>query len=231
MSFETVEWALNQKLKPFQSLVLIRLCRHWNPNKGSFPSLTKIADDCGMSKQSVINQIKTLVESGLVRVEKRKRDDGSFTSNKYHPNLGSQISLPPSQRDLLPSQPDRGRGSQPNLLGVVKELDCNNTVSINTVNSNTVTKNNHFDILWKEYPKKVSKKMAEKAFIKAEKKIGFGVLLGKVKEYAESVEGKDSRYILHFATFLNQERWEDTFEKEGIDKQLRSDIAELARLR
>ena len=73
MSFETVEWALNQKLKPFTSLVLIRLCRHWNPNKGSFPSLSRIGEDCGMSKQSVISQIKKLVELNLFRVEKRKR--------------------------------------------------------------------------------------------------------------------------------------------------------------
>lgn len=62
---------------------------------------------------------------------------------------------------------------------------------------------------WKIYPRKVSKADAEKAFKKALATATSVLILEKTKKYAESVAGKDQKYIPHASTWLNGRRWED----------------------
>lgn len=66
-----------------------------------------------------------------------------------------------------------------------------------------------FNDFWNEYPKKVSKGLAEKAYKKAVKVVGHETLITGVKRYAEECRGKDATYIAHAATWLNGKRWED----------------------
>ena len=67
----------------------------------------------------------------------------------------------------------------------------------------------YFDQLWEEYPRKIGKAQAKKAFKTASKKINFYYLLPKYMSYVLTLEGKDTQFIPHLATWLNGERWND----------------------
>ena len=76
--------------------------------------------------------------------------------------------------------------------------------------------NTLFNILWKNYPKKVGREIAHKAFVKVfyEFKYGdvdkaFMQLKKRLEKYIYSIQGNDKQFILHFSTWLNQKRWND----------------------
>ena len=67
----------------------------------------------------------------------------------------------------------------------------------------------YFDQLWEDYPRKVGKAQAKKAFKTASKKINFYDLLPKYMAYVLTLKGKEEQFIPHLATWLNGERWND----------------------
>lgn len=70
----------------------------------------------------------------------------------------------------------------------------------------------HFDSFWKEYPKKVSKSVAQKQFVKLNPSL---YLLKKIMEdirqrkESEDWQKQKGEFIPYPATYLNQRRWED----------------------
>lgn len=69
-----------------------------------------------------------------------------------------------------------------------------------------------FDEWWSGYPRKTAKQKALDAYKRARKKQSSGFLLSKMREYAVAVAGNEKRFILHGATWLNGERWDDDLE-------------------
>ena len=89
-----------------------------------------------------------------------------------------------------------------------------------------------FDKFWKIYPRKIGKGKAKDAFNKAVLKTTLLTIMDAVSEYAQSVHGKDAKFIPHAATWLNQERWDDDIEApQGVDIEFRGMVNDLARLR
>lgn len=66
-----------------------------------------------------------------------------------------------------------------------------------------------FEKFWIEYPRKVAKGSALKAYARALAKTTPDVLLAAVKRFASECSGKEPQYIAHPATWLNGERWLD----------------------
>lgn len=68
-----------------------------------------------------------------------------------------------------------------------------------------------FDAFWSEYPRKVGKGAAKKAFEKARKKATLESLVSAVRRQkcGSQWTKDDGRFIPNPATWLNQERWED----------------------
>lgn len=66
-----------------------------------------------------------------------------------------------------------------------------------------------FEIWWTRYPKKQSKKPAEKAFVKARAKASLEQLNDGLTRYIESIAGKDPQFTALAGTWLNAERWND----------------------
>ena len=82
---------------PSRKLVLIKLADNANDKGECFPSYQHVADQCEISRRSVINHIDTLCEQGLVRKVYRSGEKGN-SSNVYILNLdGAKIS-PPSEK-------------------------------------------------------------------------------------------------------------------------------------
>lgn len=82
---------------PSRKLVLIKLADNANDKGECFPSYQHVADQCEISRRSVINHIDALCERGLVRKVYRSGEKGN-SSNVYILNLdGAKIS-PPSEK-------------------------------------------------------------------------------------------------------------------------------------
>ena len=71
-----------------------------------------------------------------------------------------------------------------------------------------------FKEFWKYYPKKVGKGQAIKAWVVNECEANSEEIIKALKKYPFS---DDKKFIPHPSTFLNQWRWEDTFEEENND--------------
>ena len=73
---------------PLRKLVLLKLADNASDLGECWPSYQHIADQCEISKRSVMNHIDALCDAGLVRKEYRPGPKGN-SSNVYHLNLHS----------------------------------------------------------------------------------------------------------------------------------------------
>lgn len=68
MSHIATNWAFSQKgLRPAEKLLLLCLADRHNPDQGCFPSQVRLADDAGMSRASVNENLTKLEAKGLIR--------------------------------------------------------------------------------------------------------------------------------------------------------------------
>ncbi len=72
-----------QGLKPREFIVYCCLVKHSDKNGVCFPSRRLIAEECRIDKKTVDAAIISLEKAGLVKKKKRRRQDGSNTSNAY----------------------------------------------------------------------------------------------------------------------------------------------------
>ena len=70
-------------LKPREFIVYCCLVKHSDKNGVCFPSRRLIAEECCVDKKTVDAAIINLEKAGLVKKKKRRRQDGSNTSNAY----------------------------------------------------------------------------------------------------------------------------------------------------
>jgi hypothetical protein len=66
-----------------------------------------------------------------------------------------------------------------------------------------------FDSFWKNYPKKVGKEAARKAFAKALKITDVNRIMVGLEALRIEVAGKDPKFTPHPSTWLNEGRWDD----------------------
>ncbi len=120
MSFDAIKWAVDQKLPCPQKMVLLMLASHTNGHTGRCdPSLVRLADECGMSRDSLINQIKRLESSKKLTVIREK--DGEINlRNKYKLHFDEGGS---SSQRLGGVVAQNDQGSNPMPLGVVAQND------------------------------------------------------------------------------------------------------------
>ena len=71
------------RLKPRDNAVYCCLVKHIDKNGVCFPSRRLIAEECCIDKKTVDAALRSLEKIGLVKKQKRKRQDGSNTSNLY----------------------------------------------------------------------------------------------------------------------------------------------------
>ena len=77
-----------------------------------------------------------------------------------------------------------------------------------------------FSAFWYEYPRKVGKQNARKAFDNALNRCSFGEIMEAIRNQTISgmIKGND-RFTPHAATWLNGDRWEDEIEQfSGISE-------------
>ncbi|WP_394230172.1 helix-turn-helix domain-containing protein [Shewanella colwelliana] len=113
MSMELMVKAMKAKVgNPLRKLVLIKLADNASDSGECWPSYQHIAEQCEISRRSVMNHVKNLEKEGFLRREFRKGEKGNST-NIFHLNLASFNTVRPSaadslggERDSLPSAGD-----------------------------------------------------------------------------------------------------------------------------
>jgi hypothetical protein len=111
MSMELMVKAMKAKVgNPLRKLVLLKLADNANDQGECWPSYNYIAEQCEMSRRSVMDHVKKLELSGFLRREYRKGVKGN-SSNVFHLNFdeksglgGESPALPPSESPALPSE-------------------------------------------------------------------------------------------------------------------------------
>lgn len=116
MSFQAMAWAVGLKLPTREKFVLLMLANYASNDKGDcYPSLSRLAEDCGMVNNTVIAAIQRLEFLGALSVQRRKMD-GVNLPNVYRLHLDWRGSAP----DALPVQQVQG-GSAPDAHEPINE--------------------------------------------------------------------------------------------------------------
>ena len=84
--------------------------------------------------------------------------------------------------------------------------------------ANRTSYDSQFEEFWKLYPKKSSKKKAYEAFNRVMKKHSYETILSGLEKYVSHIKKTkiESRYILHGASFLNGERFNDEYDESDL---------------
>ncbi|PEY19548.1 DNA replication protein [Bacillus anthracis] len=123
------------RLSHKEMAVYMVLCRHLNQETGScFPSLPTIGKKVGMSKNTVIKALNTLIEIGYVTKEKRSSKEQGDMSNVYYVNDVHYLNGGVHQMN---------RGGSGDERGGVHELNSNNT-NLNNTNLTISSSKNPF---------------------------------------------------------------------------------------
>lgn len=169
-----------------------------NQDQAAWPSKATIGDRTDLSPRTVQRCIAELRDAGWIKVAERSRANGSQTSNTYIVmRIRGDINVSGGETTASPPEPD------PLELKFVTEEHIVHPQADEQHNEQP------FDIWWAEYPRKVRKPEARKAYVKATKKVGHDRLLEAMRTYRD-LDGRVAKgFILHPATWLNQECWND----------------------
>ena len=234
MSMDLMVQAMKIKVgNPLRKLVLLKLADNASDLGECWPSYQHIADQCEISKRSVMNHIQALCECGLIKKELRTGPKGN-SSNVYQLNLRSARDSPGgSASRSLPGATDSllGAGDSPGgSAGAAPRISHSFEPVIESVNepikhtgasadasaparSAKQDYSPEFETAWQDYPKRAggnSKAAAWKAW-KARLKDGVNpeAMLAGVKRYATYARATGSvgtQYVKQAATFFGPDR-------------------------
>lgn len=219
MSFEAMAWAVKWDLPVKQKITLLMLANRVNSDTGRcFPSISNLAQDCGMSETSVKEAIRSLKEAGILLTHERRIEGVSLT-NEYEFDF---TKFPPPRRNTPhpPAQyaPPPRRNTPPNLEEEpISEPDKGSQEGFfDQVEDAEKPKDDRFGEFWASYPacpRKTGKPQAHQAWarIMAGKakdipKTDPEVIIAAVKRFAAS--GADPQFIPLPTTWLNGARWD-----------------------
>ncbi len=168
----------------------------WAENK-YFADLYKTTD------RNVRRWLSALIDSGFVRCE--------YTNNERSIYIEGGQNCPGGRKEMS------GGADK-----IVQDTIYNNTDNI-TVNSSPRKKDlflGDFEEIWQLYPRKVGKGGARKAWDKIKLTAELVSQIKKsIEDHKKTEQWLESpKYIPHFATFLNQERWTDEVEQKETQK-------------
>jgi hypothetical protein len=220
MSMLLMVKAMQSKVgNPLRKLVLLKLADNANDQGECWPSYQYIADQCEMSKRSVMAHIDALIDSGFLRKELRLGGEKGNKSNVYTlriPSAGDSLGVvqqihQPSAGDSLPPS----AGAAPRTSHSLEPVNKPNTVDSNEP---TILQKDYvseqFARFWRNYPNPKAKAPAEKAFRrfvkgKKESQVRFWVDL-IINYHLDCIEREEiGAKALHASTLINQKRWED----------------------
>ena len=223
MSMILMVKALKTKVgNPLRKLVLLKLADNANDQGECWPSYQYIADQCEMSKRSVMIHINKLIEDGLLRKEHRLGGEKFNKSNLYTLMVGAGDSLGVVQEIHPTGAGDSLGGGAGDSPRTYHSLEPINKPSDQSKIARDELIESSFSYWWKSYPTKTARKAAFKKWQSITKKMDDNIvteltnhIVADVAFRLDGLAKGDDRFIgfdrLHPTTYLNQERYNDDF--------------------
>lgn len=187
-------------------------------------SLNFISKGIGISKRYVSSSVSKLIEDNILNVVREHTDTKSrvIKLNKYYSKW--------INRSTLQQMKYSSTGDTEN--NTTDEVQFNTTDELEFHQDKQNIKQNIkqgapdlFPLFWDDYPRKVSKVAAKKAFDKI--KVNDSLLKQMLKALEVQKQSKQwqiKEYIPYPTTWLNQRRWEDETEEEPEEVLKQTDI-------
>ncbi|MGN7442812.1 helix-turn-helix domain-containing protein [Pseudomonas lactis] len=204
MSMDLMVKAMKTKVgNPLRKLVLVKLADNASDQGECWPSYQHIADQCEISRTTVKVHVRELEKAGFLRREYRRKGELN-QSNLFHLELGSGASA------ALPGAggaPGGGASAAPRTSHPSEPVKEPKTLCASEAELTEA-----FEVFWKLYPNKKSKKDARKAWEKlkpgAELRMTLMTALGNHRISRDWAKD-DGQYVPMASTWLNGERWTD----------------------
>lgn len=207
-----------------------RLLDHLNTQTGQCnPSYSRLAEATGLSRDTAMAAVHQLEEANVVKVTRSVADgrqaqpgqmlpsnsfafDFGTPNQSENPTTPSRKTRPPQSENPTtlvdktdhPQSENSARGSRKSRPKTKKEETGNKE----TGNGIRIT-DEEFDQFWMQYPKRVSKGSARKAFDKALGKAPFEQIMAGVHRYAAERIDQDPKFTKHASTWLANDCWLD----------------------
>ena len=234
MSMDLMVQAMKIKVgNPLRKLVLLKLADNASDLGECWPSYQHIADQCEISKRSVMNHIQALCECGLIKKELRTGPKGN-SSNVYQLNLRSARDSPggsasrslPGATDSLPGagdSPGGSAGAAPRISHSFEPVNESVNEPIKHTGASAIASaptrsakqdySPEFEKAWQAYPKRAGGNSKAAAFKAWNARLKDGVkpevMLAGVKRYAAFARATGSvgtQYVKQAATFFGPDR-------------------------
>lgn len=228
MSMDLMVQAMKIKVgNPLRKLVLLKLADNASDLGECWPSYQHIADQCEISKRSVMNHIEALCECGLIKKELRTGPKGN-SSNVYQLNLRSAGDSPggsanrslPGATDSLPGagdSPGGSAGAAPRISHSFESVNepVNEPIKHTDASARPAKQDYspEFETAWQAYPKRAGGNSKSAAFKAWKARLKDGVkpedMLAGVKRYAAYARATGSvgtQYVKQAASFFGPDR-------------------------
>ena len=210
MSVQAMTWAWKTECPNASAkLVLMCLANYADKDGSCFPGQKTIAEECGLSLRTVKTAAQALEDAGLIKRQRRIRDDGTRTSDEYFLQFTDKVQISYQVTDIkVQNTSGQGANSAPQykpngLSEPVREP------SETRAREKLAIFEQWFDEFWCEYPHKVGKAAAKKAFGVVWKRTDVipSELMDALRRYKR--QKPEWANWCNPATWLNQERWKD----------------------
>ncbi|ENR8889193.1 helix-turn-helix domain-containing protein [Citrobacter koseri] len=232
MSMELMVKAMKVQVgNPLRKLVLLKLADNASDLGECWPSYQHIADQCEISKRSVMNHIDALCESGLIKKELRTGPKGN-SSNVYRlhlssagDSLGGANRSPHGAGDSLPGAGDSLGGSAGDSPRISHSFEPVNESVIDPKSNGASADapaparsakqdySTEFETAWQAYPKRAGGNSRSAAFKAWKARLKDGVkpedMLEGVKRYAaycRATSNTGTQFVKQAATFFGPDR-------------------------
>lgn len=234
MSMDLMVQAMKIKVgNPLRKLVLLKLADNASDLGECWPSYQHIADQCEISKRSVMNHIQALCECGLIKKELRTGPKGN-SSNVYQLNLRSardspggsaNRSLPGATDSLLGAgdSPGGSAGAAPRISHSFEPVNESVNEPIKHTGASAIASaptrsakqdySPEFEKAWQTYPKRAGGNSKAAAFKAWNARLKDGVkpevMLAGVKRYAAYARATGSagtQYVKQAVSFFGPDR-------------------------
>ncbi|ENT2932125.1 helix-turn-helix domain-containing protein [Klebsiella pneumoniae] len=227
MSMDLMVQAMKIKVgNPLRKLVLLKLADNASDLGECWPSYQHIADQCEISKRSVMNHIEALCEYGLIKKELRTGPKGN-SSNVYQLNLRSAGDSPGgSANRSLPGagdSPGGSAGAAPRISHSFEPVNEPVNEPIKHTGASAIASaparsakqgySPEFETAWQAYPKRAGGNSKAAAFKAWNARLKDGVkpevMLAGVKRYAAYARATGSagtQYVKQAASFFGPDR-------------------------
>lgn len=200
-------------------LVLLAIADIADADGHAFPGIQHLATMTRLSEITVSRRIGELEDAGTLTVQRRSGRASLYTvlMADPHQNAGGnphQAESPqtdtPLTTDVDPHQNEHSllyKNHQEPL-----EAEDMSDGQLDVSKSKVQQIGDDFSEFYDLYPRHVKKPRAEKAYRAAIKAgVSAATILEGARKYAASVAGKDSEFIAHPSTWLNDSRWTDEY--------------------